>query len=101
MADRYPSFFGPVLPQRTDAPGYPSFYGPVLPQRTDAPEANTAEELVHIQALRIEVDVVRAANPAWPAERRFETMIPVAPRPPHADGAPGGEESRPASVRHS
>ena len=72
---------------------HPSFFGPTLPQRHDAPEAFSAEELVCIRARRIEVDVLRAASPAWPETRRFETMLPAvaAPSAPSAardEGAP-------------
>jgi hypothetical protein len=69
----------------------PSFFGPVLPQRPDAPEAFTAQELTAIRARRMEADLLRAGSSAWPERRRFETMLPAAARhlslvPPRGDG---------------
>ena len=45
---------------------YPSFFGPVLPQAPDAPEAFTAQELVAIRARRLEADLALAGSTAWP-----------------------------------
>ncbi|HEY2517398.1 MAG TPA: hypothetical protein VGI39_41280 [Polyangiaceae bacterium] len=80
---------------------YPSFFGPILPQRPDAPEAFTPEELVQIRARRIEADVVRAAAPAWPERRRFETMVPAAPPMTLPKAAPPEEADPAANVRAS
>jgi hypothetical protein len=52
----------------------------VLPQTEDAPEAFSSEELVQVRARRIETDLLQAAGFAWPAERRFKTMLPVVVR---------------------
>jgi hypothetical protein len=54
-----------------------SFFGPVLPQAADAPPAITWGELQKIRARRLEADLVRAAGPAWPEQRRFETEYGV------------------------
>jgi hypothetical protein len=51
-----------------------SFFGPILPQAEDAQGAFSFEELQAIQARRLEVDIGRAVSPAWPQERRFETI---------------------------
>lgn len=56
----------------------PSFFGPVLPQAEDAPEAFSASEIVKIRARRIEADLVKAHGSAFPATRRFETILPGA-----------------------
>ena len=73
----------------------PSFFGPVLPQEKDAPEAFSADELQRIRGRRIEVEVMRAAGSAWPLTHRFRTMYPAAPRVDVArvdgpEGAGGG-----------
>jgi hypothetical protein len=59
----------------------PSFFGPVLPQAADAPEAFSFDELQRIRGRRIEMDIVRTQGTAWPAQRRFETMYPFSVRP--------------------
>ena len=60
MADRNPSFFGPILPQ------------PVL-----APDAFSFDQLQRIRANRMEADMLRAGPQVW-AETRRRTMYPVA-----------------------
>ena len=58
---------------------YASFFGPILPQAEDAPPAFTDDQLVFIQARRIEADIERAQPAAWTRQRRFATILP-APR---------------------
>ncbi len=60
---------------------HPSFFGPVLPQDPEAPEAFSAAELQRIRGRRIEADMQRMGPSAWPAERRFPTMLPRRPGP--------------------
>ena len=59
VADRNPSFFGPVLPVENDEPAF-SF-----------------EELRRIRAMRAEADRARTGESAWPEERRFATIYPA------------------------
>ncbi len=61
---------------------YASFFGPVLPQAADAPDAVSFEELRRIQERRAELERTREAEPAWPEHRRHETILP-APNPRH------------------
>jgi len=57
---------------------YPSFFGPVLPQEEGAPEAFTEEELLAMRPRRLEVELLRLLEgSAFPAQRRFETMFLV------------------------
>jgi len=71
---------------------YPSFFGPVLPQAADAPEAFTFAELQQIRGRRIEADMQRTAPQTW-AEGRRQTIYPPpaarAARPPADGGTPG------------
>lgn len=62
----------------------PSFFGPVLPTADESIEAFSADELARIRARIIDRDVRRAhaSASAWPAARRFETIYPAAPTPP-------------------
>jgi hypothetical protein len=62
-----------------------SFFGPVLPQAEDAPDAFSFEELQRIQARRLEVDLVKAASPAWPTTRRFKSIYAL-PKDPVKPG---------------
>jgi hypothetical protein len=55
----------------------PSFFGPVLPQEPGAPPAFSDGELVMIRARRLEVEILRAQACAWPGRHRFETMYPA------------------------
>jgi hypothetical protein len=57
----------------------PSFFGPVLPQAADAPDAFSFEELQRIRARRMEADLLRAGSSGWPEQRRFQTIYPVSP----------------------
>ena len=72
---------------------YPSFFGPVLPQAADAPEAFTFAELQQIRGRRIEADMQRTAPQTWPEGCRRRTIYPppapLAPRPPADGGTPG------------
>lgn len=56
----------------------PSFFGPVLPTADQTVEAYSADELARIRARLIDRDVRQVHASAWPATRRFETMYPVA-----------------------
>jgi hypothetical protein len=59
----------------------PSFFGPVLPQRDGAPEAFTEEELLAMRPRRIEVELLRLLEVSpFAAPRGFET--PLRARPP-------------------
>jgi hypothetical protein len=50
--------------------------GPVLEQDPLAPPAYSPGELQAIRVARMEADVTRAAEPAWPEQRRFATLYP-------------------------
>jgi hypothetical protein len=65
-----------MLAESTMADRHPSFFGPVLPQTGEAEPAFSFAELQRIQANRLEADLVTAAEPAWPAARRFTTVYP-------------------------
>jgi hypothetical protein len=65
----------------------PSFFGPTLPEVAGSPPAFTDDELVLIRARRLEVEVLRAHDCAWPGRHRFATILPSrrpspAPQPP-------------------
>jgi hypothetical protein len=72
----------------------PSFFGPVLPQAPDAPEAFSFDELQRVRGRRIEADLLRTRGTAWPAQRRFKTMYPfsVLPDGTHVVRFAGGVE---------
>ncbi len=75
---------------------HPSFFGPVVPVAGDAPEAFSAAELVRIRAAHCEADLIRAGASGWPETRRFETIRPAASEPSsvrHA-AAPAGSDGR-------
>jgi hypothetical protein len=59
----------------------PSFFGPVLPQAPDAPEAFSFDELQRIRGRRIEVEVLRSKGSGWPSHRRFQTLYPFSVLP--------------------
>lgn len=54
----------------------PSFFGPVLPQPPGAHEAFSFDELQRIRANRIATDLLRAGPSAWPERRRCRTLYP-------------------------
>lgn len=72
----------------------PSFFGPVLPQAPDAPEAFSFDELQQIRGRRIEAELLRTRATAWPSRRRFTTMYPfsVLPDGKHVVRYAGGVE---------
>ncbi len=55
----------------------PSFFGPVLPPIEGSPPAFSDEELMLIRARRLESDILRAASPEWPQGARLETIYPA------------------------
>lgn len=57
----------------------PSFFGPVLATADRTVEAYSADELARIRARLIDRDVREVHASAWPATRRFETMFPASP----------------------
>jgi hypothetical protein len=54
----------------------PSFYGPILPQPPNAPDAFSFEELRKIRDRRRAADDALRVGSAWPERRRFETLYP-------------------------
>ena len=71
---------------------YPSFFGPVLPQEPDAPEAFSFAELQQIRGRRIEADIQRTAPQIWAEGGRRPTLYPLpaahTPQPPNGGGTP-------------
>jgi hypothetical protein len=55
----------------------PSFFGPVLPPIEGSPPAFSDDELMLIRARRLETDILRAASPAWPDGPCRETIYPA------------------------
>jgi hypothetical protein len=54
----------------------PSFFGPVLPASADSPPAFSPDQLQTIQARRFEADHEKMAPSAFPPVRRFTTLLP-------------------------
>lgn len=77
---------------------YPTYFGPIVEVDPDAPPAFSAAALVRIQAERIAADlaIVKAA-PAFPERLRFACIPPAAGAAPRAavvDGSDAVPESQ-------
>jgi len=55
----------------------PSFFGPILAIADDSPPAFGPAELARILVRRMEIDLIRRNESAFPETRRFATMRPV------------------------